>query len=733
VSEAATATTIDREDGPVARAGRFLAGDNARFGQWVAAGTLIALTLVGFVFPAPPAILFKGAILGSLSALIAMGIVLVYRANRIINFAAGDLGAVAGVLSVSLIVGTGWGFWPSMIVGLIAGLAAGAIVEFVFIRRFAKAPRLILTVATIGVAQILGFLQLIIPTWFGYNTAPQNFPMPFDFTFEWFPVIFRGAEVLVLIVVPLIAVGLSLFFRFTRIGMAVRASAESADRALLLGIPVKRIGMYVWIIAALLSAIAAILRAPVVGVPIGQTLGPTLMLNALAAAVIGRMESLTVTFGAAVGIGMLEQAIFWDTKSGSKVGPVIFGLLMVALLVQSRGKLTRADDKGASTWSAIAEIRPIPPELRNLPAVTRTLRLLKYVPVGLLVLYPLTLGPGRVNLIAFGVLLAILGVSLVILTGWAGQISLGQWAFAGFGCAITLTMVRAGWNPLIALLCGGLVGAGVSMVIGIPALRIRGLFLAVATFSFALTANQYFLNQQEFGYVPVGRVVRPLLLGKFDLRSEYTFYFFSLAVLGLVLISVRSLRTSRFGRVLIAIRENERGAQAFGVNLMRAKLTAFALSGFIAALAGGMFGIHQQYMLGTQLAPANSLRLFSMVVVGGLGSTAGVLVAAAIFITIDFFVSLPSLRLLTSGIGLLFVLLLLPSGLGGLIYTLRDTLLRRMATKRGIYVPSLVADKRLDEAREDAPPDETELFTAAHETTQAAVEFEELERVEVGR
>src|SRR3712207_8763795 len=91
-------------------------------------------------------------------------------------------------------------------------------------------------------------------------------------------------------------------FRSTRIGMAVRASAESSDRALLLGIPVKRIGTYVWVIAALLSALAAVLRAPIVGVPIGETLGPTLMLRALAAAVIGRMENLTVTFFAAIGI-----------------------------------------------------------------------------------------------------------------------------------------------------------------------------------------------------------------------------------------------------------------------------------------------------------------------------------------------------------------------------------------------------------------------------------------------
>jgi branched-chain amino acid transport system permease protein len=222
--------------------------------------------------------------------------------------------------------------------------------------------------------------------------------------------------------------------------------------------------------------------------------------------------------------------------------------------------------------------------------------------------------------------------------------------------------------------------------------------------------------------VPVGRVTRPVLLGKFDLRSEYTFYFFCLVVLGLVLISVRSLRRSRTGRVLIAVRENERSAQAYGVNLMRAKLTAFAMSGFIAALAGGMFGIHQQYMLGSQLAPENSLRLFSMVVVGGLGSAAGVLISAGIFVFIDFFVQAASIRLLTSGFGLLLVLLVLPSGLGGVIYSVRDTLLRRMALKRGIHVPSLVSDSRVEETSEEHPPDETELFAAAHESTLDSIE-----------
>jgi branched-chain amino acid transport system permease protein len=701
---------------PVERVDKTLRNAHVKFGQRVFAGTLAFLIFTKFVFPTPNSLLFHGAVLGSLSALIAIGLVLTYRANRIINFAQGDLGAVAGVLTVSLIVGPHWPFWPALAVGLLAGVILGALVEFLFIRRFAKAPRLILTVATIGIAQILAGLQLVIPSWFGYDISPQNFPTPFDFSFVWPPLVFRGSHLLVIATVPVIAIGLSMFFKRTRTGKAVRASAESSDRALLLGIPVKRIGTIVWVIAALLSALAAVLRAPIVGIPIGETLGPTLMLRALAAAVIARMESLTVAFFAAIGIGMIEQAVLWDTGRTAAIDPVIFALVMVALIVQSRGTLSRAVERGQATWASIREVRPIPPELRDVAGVRGLLTAAKVLAGGLLVVVPLMLGPGRVNLMAFGVLTAILALSLVVLTGWAGQISLGQWAFAGFGAAVTGTMVQSGWNFFIALLAGSLVGAGVSIAIGIPALRIKGLFLAVATLAFSLAAGKYFLNKEFFAFIPQGRIDRPTLFGKFDLESEYTYYYFCLIVLGLVLLSLRSIRASRTGRVLLAVRENERAVQSYGVNLIRAKLTAFALSGFLAALMGGLLVIHQHNMLGSQLAPENNFRLFSLAVVGGLASPVGVLASAAVFTTIDFFVTAPAIKLATTGFGLLLVLMVFPGGLGGLIYDARDGLLRRLAKRRNIYVPSLLADARVTE---DKPPDEVDVLEHAMEDSNA--------------
>ena len=705
----------------------FLTDPDAQLGMLVGAGTLAFLIFVGFVYPAPPAILFLGAVLGSLSALTAMGIVLIYRANRIINFAQGDLGALAGVLAVSLIGGPHWGFYPSVGVALIAALAMGALIEVAFVRRFARAPRLILTVATIGIAQLLAAGQLGMPSLFGFDLAPQDFPTPLDFTFEWDPVIFRGNHLFAVIVVPIAAFGLGAFFRFTRVGMAVRASAESSDRALLLGIPVKRIGMLVWVLAAGLSGVAAILRAPLVGISIGTVLGPGLLLRALAAAVIGRMENLWITFAAAVGLGMIEQAVVWHTGRTLIADAVLFFVIMGALLLQRRGAVSRALERGASSWQAISEVRPVPPELRHLPEVRYGFLGVRVLVAGFLLAVPLALEPGRINLLSYGVILAILAVSLLILTGWAGQISLGQWTFAGFGGAIAGSLVQGGWNFFPALLVAALAGAVVSIVIGLPALRIRGPFLAVATFAFALAGSSFFLNDEFTAFEwylpdPFARILRPTLFGKFDLESEYAFYYVSLGFLAVVLASVRSLRRSRTGRVLVAARENERAAQSFGVNLTRARLTGFALSGFFAALAGGLFLFHQHDMLASPLQPAESIALFSIVVFGGLGSVAGVVLGVAWFQVLNYFVGTPEFRYLTTGFGLLLVLLVFPGGLGQVIYSTRDRILRAVARRRGIVVPSLLADVRTND------PGAGDLRADVEEPLALELELEEVRR-----
>src|SRR5439155_10173090 len=376
---------------------------------------------------------------------------------------------------------------------------------------------------------------------------------------------------------------------------------------------------------------------------------------------------------------------------------VLFFVIIGALLLQRRGSVSRADEVGASTWEMVKEVRPIPRELRAVPEILWGKQILGIVVFCLLVFVPLALPTSRANLIATGAILAIVGISLVVLTGWAGEISLGQMALFGFGAATAAKLSSDGRDFFLTLFVAGLVGAVASVAIGIPALRIRGPFLAVASFAFAIATSSFFLNHEFFGSLIVeARVRRPVLFTKFNLETDHTYYYFLLVILGLVFLSARSIRMSRIGRVLVASRDNPRAAQAFGVSVVRARLVAFAFSGFFAALAGALFTYHQHGLSASGFEPRQSLRIFTMVVFGGLGSMPGVIIGAAYFVFTDFFFPVRSLKPLIDGVGLLVVLLVVPGGLGQVIYGVRDRLLRWVAHRRGIVVPSLVADRRVD-------------------------------------
>lgn len=680
--------------------------------QWLVAAWVVGFVLFRFWMPAPYPILFVGLVLGSLSALVAMGLVLIYRANRVINFAQGQVGGLAAILAASLIVGPKWAFFPAVLAGLIAAVVLGAGTEYLIIRRFSKAPRLLLTVATIGILQLFAFGQLALPRLFDFDTAPQP-PVPFDFTFRWDPVVFRGSHLLIMIVVPIVAIGLGAFFRFTRIGIAVRAAAESADRAALLGIPVKRVGTLVWTISAFLSALGVLLRMPIQGVNIGGLEGTSLLLRALAAAVIGRMESLPKAFAAALALGAIEQAVFFQTNRTVVVDGILFFIIIAGLLFQRRGVVSRAEDSGVSSWAATREVRPIPRELVRLPEINAAKVLVGVLAVVGFFYIPTTLSQGDVNLMGVGLMIGIVTLSLVILTGWAGQISLGQLAFMAFGAAVAGKLAQQGWNFWLTMIVAGLTGAFIAVVIGLPALRIRGLFLAVSTLSFALATGTYLLNYEFFPWLvpdPSVRITRPTLFGKFDLENEHTMYWFILVFFIFTLASVQSLRRSRTGRILVATRDNERAAQSYGVSPTRAKLSAFALSGFFAAIAGALYVYHQHGLSSTILSPDSSIRVFSMAVIGGLGSIPGALLGAAYLTFVDYssFTRQPMSRLLASGVGVLFILLVIPGGLGSVIYNVRDSLLRLIARRRNIIVPSLLADVRVEDEPENILDEEAD-------------------------
>ena len=234
-----------------------------------------AIAFVGalqLVWPTPAGILVWGVVLSSLSALLALGLALIYRSHRVINFAQADLGAVPASLAVSLVALAGWSYWVAVPFALVVAAVLGAAVEFLVIRRFARAPRLILMVATIGLAQLLAGFGQAIPGFFGASFPPYGLPPPFDFRFEIDPFIFHANELVTVVATVGVIAGLFAFLRYTNIGIALRASADRADRASLLGVNVGLTQNVAWVLAALIGAVAMILRAGTLGLPLRRVL-----------------------------------------------------------------------------------------------------------------------------------------------------------------------------------------------------------------------------------------------------------------------------------------------------------------------------------------------------------------------------------------------------------------------------------------------------------------------------
>jgi branched-chain amino acid transport system permease protein len=482
-------------------------------------------------------------------------------------------------------------------------------------------------------------------------------------------------------------------------------------------------------IAGGLATLTYILKAPFTGIAPGVAAnGPTVLLPGLAAAVVARMESLPVAFGAGVALGIMEQVVRWNSAGTPSFQNVVFLVVIIGALLLQKGSLSRAKAGITSSWSATGVVKPTPLALRNLPEV-RFVKLGLVLLVGAAMIFvPQGWSASTQLTAAFAIIWAMVGVSLVVLTGWGGNISLGQFGIVGVGAIVAGNLVaKTEVDLFIALLLAGLAGAAVALVVGLPALRISGLFLAVTTLAFAVALNSFFFNPDQFGSLLPNNVVRPFLWERFDLESNYAMYLFCLAFLGLSVLAAMGVRKARAGRVVIGARDNQRAADAAAVPTTNVKLSAFILSGVIAGIAGGLHVLCLHALGQNTYSPVDSLTVFCTAVIGGLGSLGGAILGVLIFRWMETITALGDLRLLITGTGLLVVLYALPGGFGQLMLNIRDRYLRWVANRHDILVPTLVADKRADEsdgALEEHAPKEAALLESAlsDEVSEEAVQ-----------
>lgn len=654
----------------------------------------------------PAAIVFHGLIIGALNGLVAAGIILIYRTARIINFSQAALGAAGGVMTYNILVLNEWNYFIALALGLITAAVLAIVFELGLVRRFYAAPRLVLTVLTIAFGPLLGFFAEFVTSLPLFpegsdrtiaerlGTQPFKLPFPgFSFQIGDLPLEFGFGHLFAIGMAALALAGLGWFLKFTRLGTAVRASAENAERAELLGVPVRVLSTLVWGIAGVLSGLGVILA-----MTINQSIPPTgvavgTLIPALAAAVLARLKSLPVGVGAAIGITIIQSGVTWSFEEHLAVLNVAFLAIILVSLFTQREEIQRSEEREATSWEATMEIRPTPKEMLAVPGV----RIWRWVMVGLglvaaFVVFPLGATVGQLNAAGFVAIMGIVLLSLVVLTGWSLQFSLGQIALVGVAAVIGGAVTqRWGINFWVAIPLVTIFTSGFAALIGLPALRVKGLYLGVATLAFALVVSGMLFEDRYFGWMLTDRVDRPTLFF-FDFEDERSMYFLAVAALVVAALVTASLRRSRTGRVMIALRDNEANVQSFGINAVRTRISAFALSGALCGLAGILLAVHQRAVTQESFQVEDSLNIFLAAVVGGTGSVSGALLGAAYLAVTQLVSGVELVRFFEQGGAVLILAYIAPGGLSQIVFGLRDAALRIVAQRRRMVVPALFAD-----------------------------------------
>jgi branched-chain amino acid transport system permease protein len=582
-------------------------------------------------------------------AALGLGLVLVHRASGVVNFAHGAMAMLITYAFVELRPDIG--LWPALAVSTVAAAALGPVVDGLVFRPLRRAPALARVVASVG---LLATLQALAVLWFGADSRPVPSLLPNR------PVGVLGVEVprdrlLLAALVITAAAGLWALYRFTRFGLASRAAAEDQTSVAMLGWSPDALSAVNWVLASVLAGLGGILVGPLTALdPATTTL---LVVPALAAALAGRLSSFGVTTAVALALGMAQSAILklqddvsWIPRAGVREGLPL--LVILAALALGRGR-------GLGRGEAV---------VGPLPLATRPRRPVWWAGAGLVAGSAALLvlsGQYRLGLVN-SLIGAVICLSLVLLTGYVGQISLAQMAFAGVA-GFSLAKLATAWDvpfpvaPLVAAALAAVVGAAVAL----PALRLRGLSLAVVTLAAAVTVEEAVFKSPALTGGFEGTLV-PELPGIDGRASTRAFGMVALAVVAGVALAVSALRRGRLGRRFLAVRANERAAAACGIDLTATKLTAFALSAFVAGLGGALLGYGQGRLSFGSFGVFVSLSYLAAAYLGGIASVAGALVGGLLVPGgLAFTVISGRYQLLATGLGLIAVALLRPQGIVG--------------------------------------------------------------------
>ncbi|MEU3644337.1 ABC transporter permease [Lentzea sp. NPDC034063] len=546
-----------------------------------------------------------GLVTGGAYAVVAGGLVLTYSTSKVFNVGHGAIGMVMAFLYWELAENRGLPQWLALL--LVVGVCAplfGLVIERFIMRRLAGAPVGITLVAGVGVlVGLIGVAQVIWP--------PQARPVrPFldQLGVHIGQSFVSGHDLVTLACAVLVAGGLYVLLNRTRTGLAMRACVDAPELAALYGTRPHRLSALSWAIGSALAALGGILLTPVVQLDyVTMTL---LVITAYTAALVGRLRSLPWTFAGALGLGLVQSyavaylpsSPFWISFRAAI--PAL--LLFVVLLAMPQSPLRIGGVRG-SRGVAVPN------------ALTTGVGAGLFA--GVVVVLALLVDSVVAGQLALALVFGIVLLSMVLLTGYGGVVSLGQFTFVGVGA---VTVARLGSSSPLTLLIGAAVAAAVGALIALTALRVSGLYLALATLGFAQLMDKLVLQS------PVAFGVRGSLQVPRMVESATGQLLLAAGVFVLVGIGVLAVRRGRLGRRMIAVKDSSAACATLGLNVRWIRVWVFSLSAAIAGLAGGLFAQLRETVAASDFQLFNNLPLLLFAVIAGVTSVSGALLGGAL-------------------------------------------------------------------------------------------------------
>jgi branched-subunit amino acid ABC-type transport system permease component len=630
---------------------------------------------------------------GAVYALLANGVVAIYKGSGVLNFAQGAIAMMGAYVYLALIE-DGLSKYAALAITLIGSAAAGAFLATAIFRQLRTAPALAKVVATLGLLVLLQGIAYVV-----WGPSAKIVPSILPTHGVRVSGAFVGVDRFYMAGIAVgLAVVLGAAYRFTKLGLATQATSQNERGASLLGFSPTQISAVNWALGSVLASLAGILITPIASLDNGQL--PLFVLPALAAALVGRFSSFSVTTAAAFAIGWIQIWVFYKWTQPGVQTAAPFVIVILVMVVAGRALPTRG---------AVSEGRP--------PLAPRGA--VRWIPMAFCLLAGLVavnvLSTLYQSALVTSFIMVVLALSLVVLTGYVGQISLMQMTFAGLGGFIAAKFATTMHVPFpFPILIGAILVVPLGIVLGLPALRVRGLSLAVVTLGAAIAFDSVlFQNQGWTKGIDGIAMPQPRLFGwsldPFDHPDRYGGFVLICALL--VAYVVGNIRRSGLGRRMLAVRSNERAASVAGVNVPAVKLQAFAISAAIAAFGGGLLAYSNPFIVfgNGGFAAGPSISLLTVAYIGGIASIGGAAVAGigaaggVIYVLMAKINGFDKYYLLITGVALVWTVLVHPDGVapffGEKIRRLASKLTRRADRPSVSEPPPTLAEPAREPAR----------------------------------